>query len=80
MGDMAGLMEDVTMNSEQPNLSALEETANAATRATQAAADRVAELESQLAAARTELEAAKDREMEARRAHTVAEDAARTGS
>ena len=68
------------MNSDQPNLARLEETADSATRATQAAAARVADLESQLAAARAELDAAKDREMEARRAHTVAEDAQKTGS
>ena len=66
------------MNSEQPDPARLEEAADSATRATQAAAARVADLESQLAAARAELEAAKDREMEARRAHSVAEDAQRT--
>ncbi len=68
------------MNLEQPDLARLEEAANLATRATQAAADKVTDLESQLAAARTELDAAKDHEMEARRAFTVADDAARSGS
>ena len=63
------------MNSQQPDPARLEEAANSATQATQAAAAKVADLESQLAAARAELEAAKDREMEARRALTVAEDA-----
>ena len=68
------------MNSEHPELANLEEAANKAARATQAAADTVSNLESQLAAARAELEAAKDHEMEARRAFTVAEDAQRSGS
>ena len=68
------------MNLEQPDPARLEEAAESATRATQAAAARVADLESQLAAARAELDAAKDREMEARRAHSVAEDAQSTGS
>jgi hypothetical protein len=68
------------MNLEQPDLAKLEEAANLATRATQAAADKVADLESQLAAARSDLEAAKGREMEARRAFSVAEDAQQSGS
>ena len=68
------------MNLEQPDLARLEETANQATRETQAAVDKVADLESRLAAARDELEVAKEREMEARRAFTVADDAARSGS
>jgi hypothetical protein len=63
------------MTAEQPNLAQLEEAANQATRATQAAADKVADLESQLAVARSGLETAKEREMEARRAFAVAEDA-----
>ena len=53
------------MNLEQPDVAKLEEAANLAARATQAAVDKVAELESQLAAARSDLEAAKEREMEA---------------
>ncbi len=68
------------MNMEQPNLAGLESAADQATRATKAAVDKVADLESQLAAARDELEAAKEHEMEARRAFTVADDAARSGS
>lgn len=58
-----------------PELAQLEEAANLATRATQAAAEKVADLESQLVAARSELEAIKAREMEARRAFVVARDA-----
>jgi hypothetical protein len=68
------------MNSQQPDPSRLEEAANSATQATQAAAAKVADLENQLAAARAEFEAAKEREMEARRAHTIAEDAQQSGS
>jgi hypothetical protein len=68
------------MNLEKPDLARLEEAANQATQATKAAADKVADLERQLAAARAEFDAAKEREMEARRAFTLAEDAQRTGS
>jgi hypothetical protein len=68
------------MNLEQPDLAKLEESADSATRATQAAAAKVADLESRLAAARAEFDAAKEHEMEARRAFTVADDAQRSGT
>jgi hypothetical protein len=68
------------MNADQPDLARLEEAANLAASATQAAAAVVSDLESKLAAARAEMEAAKEREMEARRAFTVAEDAQRPAS
>ena len=58
-----------------PDLVQLEAAAERATQATQAAVDRVAELESLLETARAELEAAKAHEMEARRAFVVAKDA-----
>ena len=57
-----------------PNLAELEAAASQATAATQAAADRVTELESQLVEARSRLEAAKAHEMEARRAFAVAKE------
>jgi len=63
------------MTAEQPDLAQLEEAANEATRATQVAADKVADLESQLAVARKAFDTAKEREMEARRAYTIAKDA-----
>ena len=63
------------MSVQQPDLAGLEAAADQATRATQAAADRVADLENQLTAARAEWEAAKDHEMEARRALSIADDA-----
>ena len=63
------------MTADQPDLAQLEEAAKQATRAMQAAADKVADLESQLAVARSAFESAKEREMEARRAFAVAADA-----
>ncbi len=71
-------MEEAIMPVEEtkpPNLAELEEAVNLAARATQAAENKVAELESQLGAARRELETAKEHEMDARRAFVVAKEA-----
>lgn len=59
----------------RPDLAQLEKAVDLAARATQAAENKVEELESQLAAARRELETAKEREMDARRAFVVAKEA-----